>query len=250
MIVLDTNVLSELMRSHPAAPVFAWAATQPRSALYTTSINKAEIFYGIAVLPEGRRRAALAAAAEAMFIDDFAGRVLPFDEEAAVHYAEMSPRAVVKAYQSRLSTRKSPRRPASPAPSLPPAMSEISRAAASPWSIHGKRHNRDDRGPALATDHRLLSGCPEDALGKVSVASEVRRAGTASCRSVAINCAVYRRRTSSSPRSEQLLQPGSIRESPLLAEARDVSRADACSCPNPGDTRRSGSEQPARQRNG
>ena len=89
MIFLDTNVLSELMRSHPAAPVFAWAAAQPRSALYTTSINKAEIFYGIAVLPEGRRRAALAAAAEAMFIDDFAGRVLPFDEEAAVHYAEI-----------------------------------------------------------------------------------------------------------------------------------------------------------------
>jgi toxin FitB len=89
MIVLDTNVLSELMRSHPAAPVFAWAAAQPRTALYTTSINKAEILYGIAVLPEGRRRAALAIAAEAMFIDDFAGRVLPFDEEAAVHYAEI-----------------------------------------------------------------------------------------------------------------------------------------------------------------
>ena len=53
-------------------------------------------------------------------------------------------------------------------------MSEISQAAASPWSIHGKRHNRDDRGPALATDHRLLSGCREDVLGKVSVASEVR----------------------------------------------------------------------------
>jgi predicted nucleic acid-binding protein len=89
MIVLDTNVLSELMRSHPAAPVFAWAAAQPRTALYTTSINKAEVLYGIAVLPEGRRRTALAVAAEAMFIDDFAGRVLPFDEEAAVRYAEI-----------------------------------------------------------------------------------------------------------------------------------------------------------------
>jgi predicted nucleic acid-binding protein len=77
------------MRSHPAAPVFAWAAAQPRTALYTTSINKAEILYGIAVLPEGRRRTALAVAAEAMFIDDFAGRVLPFDEEAAVRYAEI-----------------------------------------------------------------------------------------------------------------------------------------------------------------
>jgi predicted nucleic acid-binding protein len=89
VIVLDTNVLSELMRSQPAAAVFSWVAAQPRAALHTTSVNKAEILYGIAALPEGRRRAALAAAAEAMFIDDFVGRVLPFDEAAAVHYAEI-----------------------------------------------------------------------------------------------------------------------------------------------------------------
>lgn len=89
MIVLDTNVLSELMRSEPDGAVFAWVAAQPRAALYTTSVSKAEIRYGIAALPEGWRRAALAAAAEAMFTDDFAGRVLPFDEGAAVHYAEI-----------------------------------------------------------------------------------------------------------------------------------------------------------------
>ena len=89
MIVLDTNVLSELMRSEPAAPVFAWVSAQPRATLYTTSVSKAEILYGIAVLPEGRRRLALAAAAEAMFADDFEGRVLPFDEGAAGHYAEI-----------------------------------------------------------------------------------------------------------------------------------------------------------------
>ena len=92
MIVLDTNVLSELMRSQPAAAVFAWVAAQPRAALHTTGVNKAEILYGIAALPEGRRRAALAAAAEAMFTDDFVGRVLPFDEAAAVHYAEIAGR--------------------------------------------------------------------------------------------------------------------------------------------------------------
>ena len=89
MIVLDTNVLSELMRSQPAAPVFAWVSAQPRATLYTTSVSKAEVLFGIAVLPEGRRRLALAAAAEAMFSDDFEGRVLPFDEAAAVHYAEI-----------------------------------------------------------------------------------------------------------------------------------------------------------------
>jgi predicted nucleic acid-binding protein len=89
VIVLDTNVLSELMRSQPAAAVFAWVGAQPRAALYTTSVSKAEILYGIAALPEGQRHAALAMAAEAMFADDFAGRVLPFDEEAAVYYAEI-----------------------------------------------------------------------------------------------------------------------------------------------------------------
>ena len=60
MIVLDTNILSELMRSEPAAAVFAWVSAQPRATLYTTSVSKAEILYGIAVLPEGRRRLALA----------------------------------------------------------------------------------------------------------------------------------------------------------------------------------------------
>jgi toxin FitB len=89
VIILDTNVLSELMRSQPAPMVYAWVAAQPRNALCTTSINKAEILYGIAALPDDRRRTALAAAAEAMFTDDFAGRVLPFDEKAAVHYAEI-----------------------------------------------------------------------------------------------------------------------------------------------------------------
>jgi toxin FitB len=89
VIVLDTNILSELMRSRPAASVFAWVAAQPRADLYTTSVNKAEILYGIAALPEGRRRVALAATAEAMFTDDFAGRVLPFDQVAAIHYAEI-----------------------------------------------------------------------------------------------------------------------------------------------------------------
>jgi predicted nucleic acid-binding protein len=79
VIVLDTNVLSELVRSEPAAAVFAWVSAQPRAALYTTSVGKSEILHGIAVLPEGRRRLGLAAAAEAVFADDFEGRVPPFD---------------------------------------------------------------------------------------------------------------------------------------------------------------------------
>jgi predicted nucleic acid-binding protein len=89
MIVLDTNVISELMRPRPDAAVFAWVSAQRRSVLYTTGINQAEILYGVAMLPDGRRRAALSAAAEAMFADDLADRVLPFDGAAAAHYARI-----------------------------------------------------------------------------------------------------------------------------------------------------------------
>jgi len=89
MIILDTNILSELMRSNPHPSVLRWVADQPGETLYTTSISKAEIHHGISLLPEGRRRNALADAAEAMFVEDFADRVLPFDDVAAVYYAEI-----------------------------------------------------------------------------------------------------------------------------------------------------------------
>ena len=59
MIVLDTNVISELMRSQPHPAVTAWVAAQSRGSLYTTSVNEAELFYGISVMPEGRRRSGL-----------------------------------------------------------------------------------------------------------------------------------------------------------------------------------------------
>jgi predicted nucleic acid-binding protein len=89
MIVLDTNIISELMRSQPETLVLNWVSVQPRTTLYTTSINRAEILFGIAALPEGGRRAALSEAAAAMFNEDFAGRVLPFDAAAASHYAQI-----------------------------------------------------------------------------------------------------------------------------------------------------------------
>ncbi len=89
MIVVDTNVISELMRGEPHPAVLTWVAAQPRDQLFTTYVNQAEIFYGIGALPEGRRRAALTAAAEAMFAEDFAGRILPFEERAAARYPEI-----------------------------------------------------------------------------------------------------------------------------------------------------------------
>jgi predicted nucleic acid-binding protein len=89
VIVLDTNVISELMRPQPHPAVFAWVGAQSRDSLYTTSVTEAELFYGIHAMPEGRRRSGLAAAAEALFAEEFAGRVLPFGGAASRRYAEI-----------------------------------------------------------------------------------------------------------------------------------------------------------------
>jgi hypothetical protein len=90
VIVLDTNVVSELMRAAADENVLGWVASQPATSLYTTSITQAEILHGIALLPPGKRRDALEAAAEAMFRDDFAGRILPFGSDAARPYARIA----------------------------------------------------------------------------------------------------------------------------------------------------------------
>ena len=83
MIILDTNVLSEVLKPSPAAVVLEWLATQPARELFTTAITQAEILYGIELLPKGKRRGGLEAAINAMFDEDFGGRILPFDSEAA-----------------------------------------------------------------------------------------------------------------------------------------------------------------------
>ena len=90
MIVLDTNVVSELMKSAPDAAVARWIAEQQATTLYTTSITQAEVLHGILLLPAGKRRAALETAAEAMFDKDFGGRVLPFGSDAARAYAQIA----------------------------------------------------------------------------------------------------------------------------------------------------------------
>jgi hypothetical protein len=89
MVLLDTNVLSELMRPAPTDAVTDWIAGQALETLCTAAPCQAEILAGIAVLPEGRRRDALAAAADGMFAEDFAGRILPFDDQAAGAYAAL-----------------------------------------------------------------------------------------------------------------------------------------------------------------
>lgn len=86
-IVLDTNVLSELMRPQPAARVMAWFEEKAESDFFITAITRAEIMLGIALLPSGRRKEGLASAASEMFLQDFAGHCLSFDERAADCYA-------------------------------------------------------------------------------------------------------------------------------------------------------------------
>ena len=88
MIILDTNVVSELMRATPAPAVLAWLQQTSGTGLYTTSVTVAEIRYGIARLPEGRRKHNLHQAANEIFAA-FPRQVLPFDLAAATAYADL-----------------------------------------------------------------------------------------------------------------------------------------------------------------
>lgn len=88
MIVLDTNVLSELMRAEPDSSVVDWLDAQDAFSVTISAITVAEILYGIERMPNGKRQRGFAAMAAALFEDDFAGRILPFDAVAAAHYAE------------------------------------------------------------------------------------------------------------------------------------------------------------------
>jgi toxin FitB len=128
MILLDTNVLSELMRPEPEEAVLRWMAGQSAAALHVTSISHAEILFGIGVMPEGKRRRALAEQAAAMFAEDFAGRVLSFDPAAAPAYAAI-------AGQRRLS--------GTPIQPVDAMIAAIARA----------------HGAAIAARHRDLEGC-------------------------------------------------------------------------------------------
>ncbi len=87
MIVLDTNVVSELIRPRPDTNVVDWVAGQAMDTLYLSTVSEAELRYGIAILPTGVRRDRLVAEVEGMLREDFAGRILSFDSSAAQAYA-------------------------------------------------------------------------------------------------------------------------------------------------------------------
>ena len=90
MIILDTNVVSEVMRPSPSARVLRWLAAQRAGELFITTITQAEILFGVELLPVGKRRVALQSAVAAMLAEDFAGRILPFDGDAAGMYARIA----------------------------------------------------------------------------------------------------------------------------------------------------------------
>lgn len=90
MIVIDTNVLSEVLRPVPEPRVLAWLSSRPRSSLFTTSVTRGEVLFGLRLLPEGLRRQGLWSAALAIFDVDFSGQTLDFDSGAADAFAEIS----------------------------------------------------------------------------------------------------------------------------------------------------------------
>ena len=89
MIILDTNVLSELMRPSPYLRVSDWVDRQDSTNLYTTAVTEAELRRGIEILPAGRRRNRLFEEMEKTLEEDFARRILPFDSVAARAYASI-----------------------------------------------------------------------------------------------------------------------------------------------------------------
>ena len=90
MFLLDTNVVSELMRPEPERTVEAWVAGQAPKDLFLSAVSEAELRYGAAILPAGRRRETLFSDIEGMLRRAFGDRVLPFDREAARVYGDIA----------------------------------------------------------------------------------------------------------------------------------------------------------------
>ena len=90
MLVIDTNVASDLMRPAPTPSVAAWIAERDAATMFLTAVSEAELRFGVAILPPGRRRDALEAAMRRWLERGFAERILPFDSAAVQVYAEIA----------------------------------------------------------------------------------------------------------------------------------------------------------------
>jgi toxin FitB len=89
VIILDTDIISELTRQVPEPGVLSWLDSLPAGEVGTTAGTAAELLYGVARMPAGRRKRELAAAVRGLLGDDFRDRVLPFDERCASRYADI-----------------------------------------------------------------------------------------------------------------------------------------------------------------
>jgi predicted nucleic acid-binding protein len=89
MIVLDTNIVSELMHEEPDPAVVSWLDAQQASTLYITAVTAAELLYGVERMPSGKRRTRIASAIADMLEVDFAERVLPFDVSSSLEYGRV-----------------------------------------------------------------------------------------------------------------------------------------------------------------
>lgn len=89
MIILDTNIISELMKPLPDQSLLTWLDQQASDTLYITSITVAEIMYGLQVLPESKRRVGLELAFKKVLTEAFAQRSCAFDDLAALHYGKI-----------------------------------------------------------------------------------------------------------------------------------------------------------------
>jgi len=89
VIILDTNVISELARQIPDTGVLAWLDSLEISEVATTAVTAAELRYGVARLPDGHRKRELTVVIRGILVEDFYGRVLPFDERASIRYADV-----------------------------------------------------------------------------------------------------------------------------------------------------------------
>ncbi|GLZ31298.1 ribonuclease VapC [Lentzea sp. NBRC 105346] len=90
MIVLDTNVVSELMRQAPSDEVVRWVDRYPADEVFITAVTAAELAYGVERMPDGQRKTALAVKISELLTEDFQGQILPFDGVAAAYYGEIA----------------------------------------------------------------------------------------------------------------------------------------------------------------
>jgi len=90
MFIFDTNVLSEILKLNPDNNVMGWVSSLVRPMIFTTTITKAELLYGFAILPKGKRKTGKENALRNIFEEDFRGRILNFDNDASNFFAEIA----------------------------------------------------------------------------------------------------------------------------------------------------------------